>query len=750
MAATVIDDEVSMRGTPRSPAPASPRRRSYLARALILTVTAAGIAVTARQIPVALHWTGIQLLAAAGLTVATLVAELFPLHLRHRTETETFSVTDVVWTAALILAAPSTLLVAVAAGVLLSQAVRRQPLEKGAFNVGQFVMAMWVAQTLFRVIPHEGALAPATWVAAAAAMSLNFVVNEGLVGLVISVTEREPVRGVVLDSLGLDVLHTAGDIAIGVISAVLWRIAPVGVVVAGVPVLLSYLAYAGWLRSVRERDRMQDLYRAGQVLLDRLETEGDFSDFLRLVSRMMDAQTAEIVTVRDGVTLVYDLSGVVSVVPRPRPSSEPSVPAGFHRPPPGMTVQAAAIAGPEDEVGTLAVFRRTPLSSAERSLLEALAAQVYVKLRHSAVFARSVAREQELARIISSSSDGIFVTAGDGRVRSWSPAMERITGVGAQSAIGRPLWDVLESPVGEDQVWRRFGDPGSVLTGVVETGAFVRADGTIGWVRFSRSGLRSHDGDPSGVVAVARDVSADILAEQSKANFIAAISHELRTPLTPLKGYLSLYASGQLATDADTAKESFEVMLRQADRLEHLINDLLEASQMETGRPVTRTAKVDLVELVGEVGAEEERESGRKIRVESRCRSAWVLADPLRVKQVLAILISNAVKYSPAPSPVGIETEADDHRCVVSVVDRGEGIPEAEQAHVFERFYRSDNGSTRATGGVGLGLYIAKQLVESMGGRLWLSSQQGEGSTFSFSVPLVSGPGQTPPAGSTP
>ena len=105
----------------------------------------------------------------------------------------------------------------------------------------------------------------------------------------------------------------------------------------------------------------------------------------------------------------------------------------------------------------------------------------------------------------------------------------------------------------------------------------------MGWVRFSRSALRSHEGEPSGVVAVARDVSADILAEQAKANFIAAISHELRTPLTPLKGYLSLYASGQLEADTDMAKETFDVMLRQTDRLEQLINDLLEASQMETG-----------------------------------------------------------------------------------------------------------------------------------------------------------------------
>src|SRR5207245_6862455 len=124
--------------------------------------------------------------------------------------------------------------------------------------------------------------------------------------------------------------------------------------------------------------------------------------------------------------------------------------------------------------------------------------------------------------------------------------MERITGTTADTAIGRHLWDVLRAPGDEGEAWRRFKDASSSLGGI-ETGAFVRDDGTIGWVRFSSGALRSHDGEPSGVVVVARDVSADIQAEQAKANFIAAISHELRTPLTPLKGYLSLFASGQMA-----------------------------------------------------------------------------------------------------------------------------------------------------------------------------------------------------------
>ena len=122
--------------------------------------------------------------------------------------------TDVVWTAALVLAPSSTLLIAVAAGVLVSQTARRLPLRKIAFNAGQFVLAMWVAQTLFHSIPHGGALDPVTWGAAAAAMAVNFVINESLVALVISLVERTSMRSVILESLGLDVLHSVGNVAI--------------------------------------------------------------------------------------------------------------------------------------------------------------------------------------------------------------------------------------------------------------------------------------------------------------------------------------------------------------------------------------------------------------------------------------------------------------------------------------------------------------------------------------------------------
>jgi signal transduction histidine kinase len=177
-------------------------------------------------------------------------------------------------------------------------------------------------------------------------------------------------------------------------------------------------------------------------------------------------------------------------------------------------------------------------------------------------------------------------------------------------------------------------------------------------------------------------------------------------------------------------------MLRQTARLEHLVDDMLDASQMEAGVPAIRREEVDPAGLIAEAVAESDPGLASRI-VFDVAPTPPVLADGLRVKQVVLNLLSNAVKYSPTDGPIGVAAAARGGMCTISVTDAGAGIPPDEQARIFDRFYRVDNGSTRATGGVGLGLYIAKQLVESMGGRLWVRSEPGAGSTFSFSLPLV-------------
>ena len=179
-------------------------------------------------------------------------------------------------------------------------------------------------------------------------------------------------------------------------------------------------------------------------------------------------------------------------------------------------------------------------------------------------------------------------------------------------------------------------------------------------------------------------------------------------------------------------------MMKQTNRLERLITDLLEVSRVEADRPLIENETVKLTTLVSEqVRAFQDQYPNRVIRLDVPDRGLLVHADHSALGLVASNLISNALKYSPPGTPVDVTMSADGPVVVVSVRDRGEGIPLSEQERVFDRFYQVGRVHTRRNGGVGLGLYIARRLVEAMGGRLWVESQPGAGSTFFFTLPLV-------------
>jgi two-component system, OmpR family, phosphate regulon sensor histidine kinase PhoR len=261
----------------------------------------------------------------------------------------------------------------------------------------------------------------------------------------------------------------------------------------------------------------------------------------------------------------------------------------------------------------------------------------------------------------------------------------------------------------------------------------MRRGGSMTWVRYS--GTRLHrEGEVSHVV-VARDITEELESERAKSQFIAAISHELRTPLTPLKGYLSLLASGAVDPSTNEVNEYFSSMLKQTDRLERLIDDLLDASQIESGGAIVEGRNMNVIPLVEALLREHRRQHPERVfRVHTAEREITVLADPFRLEQVLTNLLSNAIKYSAPASTIDIELRAEGPLCVVAVRDRGPGIAQSEQTRIFDQFYRIDNGNTRRTGGAGLGLFIVKQFVEAMSGRVWVESNPGDGSSFLFTL----------------
>jgi PAS domain S-box-containing protein len=438
------------------------------------------------------------------------------------------------------------------------------------------------------------------------------------------------------------------------------------------------------------------------------------------------ATAAMLVYAAVNATLV---AGVISMVER---RSFPSVVM------PPLGVNALHFAGNTAlGLGGAVIWMTSPL------LLPAFVLPLVLAVLAYRVLIRNV-REGERVRelIVEYASDGIFMLGSDGSVLSWNPAMERITGYPATEAIGQPLAKLFASPEEPSRVSAE--EPGAAADAPSGSVSIVRKDGADAWLECSSSSITQ--GRIRASVVVVHDVTATRRAEQLKSDFVATITHELRTPLTPLKGFLATLLQGTVADTQEARDEYYRIMLKQTDRLERLINDLLEVSRIESERQVVSLHPTELASPVADqVRSFAERYPSAVIRFRVNDRPVIVSADPQALGLVVSNLLSNAIKYSGADLPIDVDLIVRGEEAVVSVADRGEGIPQAEQERIFERFYQVENHMTRRSGGTGLGLYISRRLVEAMGGRIWVESGPEPGSVFSFSLPLASAsPGGSP------
>jgi signal transduction histidine kinase len=227
--------------------------------------------------------------------------------------------------------------------------------------------------------------------------------------------------------------------------------------------------------------------------------------------------------------------------------------------------------------------------------------------------------------------------------------------------------------------------------------------------------------------------------ERLRRELVANVSHELKTPISALRAHLENLLDGVERPDPET----LQVMLTQSERLSRLVDQLLDLSRLESGELPLRREDVLLRRLVGEVLSEVEVvRSGRDVRVEDRVPEDLppVLGDRERLHQVLFNLLDNAVRFTPPGGEVVVEAHRVNGRCEVSVSDTGPGIPQEHLPRLFERFYRVDPARTRDDGGTGIGLAIARSVVEAHGGRIRADSEVGKGSVFTFDLPVAPAP----------
>lgn len=268
---------------------------------------------------------------------------------------------------------------------------------------------------------------------------------------------------------------------------------------------------------------------------------------------------------------------------------------------------------------------------------------------------------------------------------------------------------------------------------------YVHKNGSHIPIILSVSALRGPDGEITGYLGLARDISEIKRIDRMKNEFISTVSHELRTPLTAISGALGIIVNGAAGTIPDTATKMLNIAHKNSLRLIHLVNDLLDMEKLAAGKmhfELKSQAIVPIVMQSIEANAAYAAQYNVQFVLDNHVREDLrVNVDAQRLQQVLANFLSNAAKFSPSDSMIVLGVE-DIHNTVrVSVVDRGPGIPEEFRTRIFQKFSQADSSDTRQKGGTGLGLAICKEIVERMGGKIGFTSELGKGSKFYFDLP---------------
>ena len=269
----------------------------------------------------------------------------------------------------------------------------------------------------------------------------------------------------------------------------------------------------------------------------------------------------------------------------------------------------------------------------------------------------------------------------------------------------------------------------------------IRRGGDEAWLSVTEAVMHDPAGAVAGRIFAFRDISTERVVEQMKSDFVTAVSHELRTPLTSIYGF----AETLLRQDVLFGDEERQTFLRyiasESERLTGIVDQLLNVARLDTGDLQVNLAPTDVRAVVSDVVRSAEQAAnanGHRFVLDLPEDPLDAEADADKLRQILANLVDNAVKFSPGGGTVTVGARLADERVEVRVVDEGIGIPEEERRRIFTRFYRGESvGRGPGTGGTGLGLFIAQGLVSAMGGRIAVDSVEGEGSSFSFELPLA-------------
>ena len=358
---------------------------------------------------------------------------------------------------------------------------------------------------------------------------------------------------------------------------------------------------------------------------------------------------------------------------------------------------------------------------------------------------RMEAAVHHLAAIVESSDHAILATTLDGRIMTWNPGAERLYGYTRSEVVGKHISLLHARKHRDSELFQRIGKGHRVSR--LETVNLTK-DGRRIDVSLTVSPIL----DPSGVIISASSIAHDIterkLLDRMKDDFVGTVSHELRTPLTAIKGFIELVADGDAGPVTETQREFLQVAARNSDKLAVLINDLIDMNLIESQRLEVRLRPLDLAPVLTDVAATFRvmaQTKGLAFR-EEVAKLPKVLGDSARLVQVFSNLVSNAIKYTPR-GEVGIQAASTHAGVQITVHDTGVGLSREEHDQLFTRFFRGQSSVVTEAGGTGLGLVIAKAIVDRHQGTIDVESRPGEGSRFQVTLPACPADAAEPAAG---
>src|SRR3954468_6876135 len=728
----------------------------------VVTVAALAI-VTAAFVPTE-HYAGsatIWQLALMGALVA--LSEACQLRYRLRGGINAFNMMEGILAPLIFAGARRPAMITCASAILVGDCSRRNQPLKVVFNVAQWTLAVGAASVVFHRLQGPSLQSSSSLTALVLAIFTLVAVNHVAVNAVLLLATgrifgtgqggESPLAGFIGRAVTIAVNIVAG---ICMCAAFMWH--PL-TLLAGVVLVVGFYAAGHANAALRaDRVRLEGMQKATHALATAIDVATGLQAFLTEARAGFEVQEAELVLFSERGATVHRCTaaggaGDAGCIERhalaeavaSRLAEATRFAAGD-----GTTAGAILAGGDHTRVlaaplrnggttiGVLFLYDRVGMEGfeyGELKIADALSREGVGFLQRVTLLQAIDEERHKLADILGNTSDGIFSIESDGTITSWNAGLATMTGYVAEEVVGTRHFGLLRprDPQGRDMLFERWADLIETPGGLPSDVQIVSQSGQTLWLSCSYSRIPETETRREILVVVARNITQARELERLKDDFVAVVSHELRTPLVPIKGWAQTLLNRGDRLNEDQRRTAVQSILAQAQKLESLVLNILEASRIEAGR-----TDGDGVADVGGITARIVEDTlssrpDRTLRLRPPSVPANVRGSAVWVERAVSNLVANAIKYSPDDEPVDVIISIEGNDVLVAVTDRGPGIASDSQERIFERFERLEE--SRKQTGTGLGLYITRRLARAMGGDVTVSSVPGAGSTFLLRLP---------------